>query len=441
MSKPSRLSRLAKLGGLTGRVTSGYIGNKVRDAFRNEDMRSKARKKLHLDTAKEIAASMSKMKGAAMKLGQQMAMAADALDLPAEVAGTLSKLNKDAEPIPFAHIRQDIESELGKPIDQLYSRFDPVPIGTASLGQAHAAALPDGTEVVVKVLHRGVEDSVDTDLLALKAVLLSTRAIRRPKAEVDRIFGEIRDRLLEELDYLQEAANIHAYQKLFEGEDWIRVPTLHQPWCTERILTMGRLPGVHIDGFEQNSTPEARQRAATSLAHLYYKQAFEFRTLHSDPHPGNFLFEPDGRIGLIDYGCIKRFDEFWIANYARCAEAIYREDREATLRYAIELGTWDGKGEEAAEVLWRYLDALGSGFRQGVITLGQDEEQLAEPIVLAGRKLMKFPNITLPTDILMLHRSLAGLYALSRHLKAPVDYGEIVLGYTGRAIARAEGRL
>ncbi|MCB9677448.1 MAG: AarF/ABC1/UbiB kinase family protein [Alphaproteobacteria bacterium] len=441
MSKPSRLSRLAKLGGLTSKVTGSFIGNKVKDAFRNEEMRKKAREKLQIDNAKEIVAQVSKMKGAAMKLGQQMAIAADALDLPDEVAQTLGTLNKDAEPIPFAHIREDLESELGRPMAELFARFDEVPIGTASLGQAHGAALPDGTEVVVKVLHRGVEHSVDTDLLALKAVLLSSRAIRRPKAEVDRIFGEIRDRLMEELDYLQEAANIHVYQKLFEGEDWIRIPTLHQGYCTERVLTMDRLPGVHIDEFVQTGSPEARQRAAVGLAELYYRQAFEFRTLHSDPHPGNFLFEPDGRIGLIDYGCIKRFDEFWIGTYARCAEAIYRNDRDEALKQAVELGSWDGKGDKAGDVLWAYLDAIGCGFRQGVITLGADDEQFVEPVVKAGRQLVKYPNITLPQDIIMLHRALGGLYTLSRHLRAPVDYGQIVLGYSGRAIARAEGRL
>ncbi|MEZ4320449.1 MAG: AarF/ABC1/UbiB kinase family protein [Myxococcota bacterium] len=441
MSKPSRLSRLAKLGGLTSKVTTSFIGNKVRDAFRDEDMRKKAREKLQIDNAREIVAQVSKMKGAAMKLGQQMAIAADALDLPDEVASTLGKLNKDAEPIPFQHIREDIESELGKPLSELFARFDETPIGTASLGQAHGAALPDGTEVVVKVLHRGVEHSVDTDMLALKAVLMSSRAIRRPKAEIDRIFGEIRDRLMEELDYLQEAANIHVYQELFAGEDWIRIPTLHQAWCTERILTMDRLPGVHIDRFVETATPEARQRAAIGLAELYYRQAFQFRTLHADPHPGNFLFEPDGRIGLIDYGCIKRLDEFWMASYARCAEAIYRNDRDATLKHAIELGSWDGKGDAAAEALWRYLDAIGTGFRQGTITLGADDEQFVEPVVKAGRQLVKYPNITLPQDIIMLHRSLGGLYTLSRHLKAPVDYGSIVLGYSSKAIARAEGRI
>ena len=439
MSKPSRLSRLAKLGSLTGKVTSSVIGNRVRDAFRNEDMRKKARQKLQIDNAKEIVATVGRMKGAAMKLGQQIAIAAEALDLPADVRETLGKLNMKGEPIPFAQIREDIERELDGDLETLFARFDEEPIGTASLGQAHSAQLPDGSEVVVKVLHRGVEASVETDLLALKAMLLSSRAIRRPKAEVDAIFNEIKARLEEELDYLQEAANIHTFQELFAGEDWIRIPQLHQAWCTERILTMDHLPGVHIDAFKNTGSPEARQRAARSLAELYYRQVFVFRTLHADPHPGNFLFEPDGRIGLIDYGCVKRFNEFWIGEYARCALAIHAQDREATLASAKELGAWDGRDPEGAELLWQYLSAIGAGFRMGPIVLGAEDERLVEPITRVGRKLPLYRSLQLPTDILFLHRALGGLYTLSRSLRAEVDYGEVVLRYARQAVTTAEG--
>lgn len=439
MSKPSRLSRLAKLGGLTGRVTSSVLGDRVRGAFRSGEVRKKAREKLQLDNAREIVATVGKMKGAAMKLGQQIAIAAEALDLPDDVRETLGQLNNKAEPVPFAAIREDVEAELGAPIEELFTSFDEEPIGTASLGQAHSAVLPDGSEVVVKVLHRGVEDSVETDLLALKAMLLSSRAMRRPKAEVDGIFQEIKERLEEELDYLQEAANIHTFHELFGDEDWIRIPRLHNRYCTERILTMDRLPGVHVDRFQHEGTPEARQRAAEGLAHLYYRQVFRHRTLHADPHPGNFLFEPDGRIGLIDYGCVKRFDEFWIGTYARCAMAIYADDHDATLEAARDLGAWDGQDAAGGEALWAYLRAFGTGFRMGPIVLGADDEQLVDPIMRAGRQLPLHRSVSLPPDILFLHRSLGGLYTLSRSLGGRVDYGAIVEDYADEAIRVAAG--
>ena len=439
MAKPSRFSRLAQLGGLTSRVTSSYLGNKVKDVFRDPEMRQLAKDRLHLDNAREIVDTVGRMKGAAMKLGQQLAIAADALDLPPEVAATLGQLNTKGEPIPFAQIKEDIEAQLEGTLAELFSRFDEVPLGTASLGQAHTAALPDGTEVVVKVLHRGVENGVETDLLALKAVLMSARTMRRPKSEIDAIFDEIKARLHEELDYLQEAVNIHTYQQLFAGQDWIRIPAIHQRWCTERVLTMDRIPGVHIEHFAVDGSEAARQRAAESLAELYYRQAFDFRTLHADPHPGNFLFDEDGTIGLIDFGCIKRFDEFFIADYARCAEAIYRQDRPAAMAAAQDIGSWDGEGAEAGDALWAYLDALGRGFRMGRIRLGTDDERLNEGVMRAARELPKYRNVVLPSEILFLQRSLGGLYTLSRQLRGSVDYGAIAMRYCKLAIARANG--
>ena len=441
MSKPSRLSRLAKLGTLTGRMTTGFLREQVRGAFQTESVRQKAKEKLQLDQARELVATVGKMKGAAMKLGQQMAIAAEALDLPEDVAATLNQLNSKGEPVPFDTIREDIEAEIEGPLDTRFAHVDPVPIGSASLGQAHAATLHDGTEVVVKVLHRGVEHSVETDLLALKAILLSSRAMRRPKAEVDGVFDEIKARLTEELDYLQEAANIHTFQQLFGGEAWVQVPSIHAWGCTDRILTMDRIRGVHIDQFKHEASPDARDRAANGLAQLYYRQVFEYRTLHADPHPGNFLFQDDGTIGLLDFGCVKRFDVYWMGHYARCAMAVFEDDRATALDAAREMGAWDGTDLAAGEVFWNYLQAIGAGFRQGPLVLGAEGENLVEPLRHWGRQLPFHRGITLPPNILFLHRSLGGLYTLSRQIKGEVDYGAVVQHYASRAVARADGSL
>ena len=152
-----------------------------------------------------------------MKVGQGLAMASRHLDLPPEVAQQLKKLEKDAEPVPFLSIKEDVERALERPLETAFSRFDEKPLGTASLAQAHRAALPDGTEVVVKVLHRGIDGSVKTDLMALKALFLGSRMLRRDRSEVDAAFAEIEARLTEELDYLQEAANIETFHEQWKG--------------------------------------------------------------------------------------------------------------------------------------------------------------------------------------------------------------------------------
>lgn len=441
MAGGGRLSRLAKLGSLTSKVTSSYLGSRVRDVFRDEEMRKKAREKLHVDNAREIVRTVGRMKGAAMKLGQQMAVAAKSLDLPDEVADTLGKLHSDAEPVPFTTIREDLEQQLERPLSELFADFDEAPLGTASLGQAHVARLPDGTEVVVKVLHRGVEDTLDADMLALKAVLLSGRVLRRDKQEIEDAFAEIHARLSEELDYLQEAANIQAFHDVIGDDPRLRLPRLHPSLCTERVLVMDRLPGVHLDAFLKTASPEARQRAGVTLAHTYYGCVFRHRMLHADPHPGNYLFEDDGRVGLVDFGCIKRFDEFWVGTYARAAVAAVRGDREVALSAAAELGAWDGTTPGDGDIIWDFCDAVAMGLRGGEITLGAGHEAFLEQMRPVIKRFVLTPSVRVPKDVLFLHRSLAGLYSLARQLEVTADFGEIMLDHAEHAIARAEGRL
>ena len=139
-----RLKRLARLGGLTGRLT----GHGIRERLFGDGDRTEA--------ARDLAESLSQLKGAAMKVGQQIAVAASALDLPKDVQHALKKLERDAEPVPWWTIQKILERELEDHPDDLFASFDREPLGTASLAQAHAATLHDGRRVVVKVLHRGV---------------------------------------------------------------------------------------------------------------------------------------------------------------------------------------------------------------------------------------------------------------------------------------------
>lgn len=436
----SRWKRLATLGGLGGRVGSSYLGAKVREVFQDEDGRDHGRDAVNLDNAVRIANTLSQLKGAAMKLGQQLAVAAGSLDLPPEVAGALSKLHRDAEPVPFAIIREDVETSLERPLAEVFASFDERPLGTASLGQAHVARLPDGREVVVKVLHRGVAQSVDTDLLALRAILVGSRALRRDRAEVEGAFDEIRARLSEELDYLQEAVNLQQFHEALGHDPRVRIPRLHHALCTDRVLTMDRLPGRHLDAFLETATPEARQTAGLTLADLYYTQVFDLRMLHADPHPGNYLFEDDGRVGFVDFGCVKRFDLYWIANYARAAISALRSETDGVLAACYDLGTWNGTDPEDAELLWDFADAMCQGFRGGPRTLGPEHERFMDDLGPVLKRFVARPSVKIPRDVLFAHRSLGGLYTIHRRLGTRADFGAILCRHAEVAVARAEGR-
>ncbi len=421
MASPPKgpLRRLASLSGLTSRVTSSYVGQRLVGAFQDAEARQQTMERLHVRNAERIVETVGRLKGAAMKVGQSVAMVAGSLDLPEEVRGVLGRLHDKVEPIPFEQIREDVEASLGRPLLEAFASFDPEPLGTASLGQVHGARLPDGREVVVKVLHRGVEGSVASDLSALKAVLVTGRLLNRDRAEVDAMFEEIRIRLEEELDYLQEAANIADFQRFFAGDERVRIPGVHHGWSTERVLTLDRLPGMPLETFLQTASPDARQRAGVTLVDMFYRMVYKHNTLHADPHPGNYLFEADGRVGLLDYGCVRRFDPYWIAHYASAALAAVARDRQSCLDHCRAIDCLDADAPEAAnEALWRFCELLTWPYRQGGYELGgEQDEALFKEIPVAIARLVQHRQIHSTRELLFMHRSLGGIYALERRLR------------------------
>ncbi|MFT6160476.1 MAG: putative unusual protein kinase regulating ubiquinone biosynthesis (AarF/ABC1/UbiB family) [Myxococcota bacterium] len=429
---------MAKLGTLGGKVGARWVQDRVNGAMGRAET---ARDKVRARTATDIAETLGTLKGAAMKAGQQLAMAAQHMDLPDEVKAPLAKLHKDAEPIPFDRIREVVEAELEGTLDTLFSSFDRIPIGTASLAQAHAATLPDGTAVVIKVLHDGVLDGLDADLLALKALLQSGRLFGRPKNEINGLYNEIEARLREELDYFQEAANIADFQRVYGSDPRVRIPHTHPKYSTERVLTMDHLPGVSLDEFAKTASPEIKQKVGLTLAELFLEMTFEHRLLHADPHPGNYLFEPDGRIGMIDFGCVKRFDEFFIGTYSSVALNAFNGEREACLQSCRDIGAWKGDNPRAGELIWEFCQAIVAPFQTGPLLLGGPRDTVVEDASAVGKQLWKFNEIGGSSSMVFLHRTLGGLYTLARSLDVEADFKPMLLESFGRAVARAEGTL
>lgn len=438
--KTSRLRRVARLGGLSSRVGSSFLGQRVRGIFQDEALRREAMDRLYVENAEKIARTMGSMKGAAMKVGQQLAQVVEGMDLPPEVAASLRSLNDRAEPVDFSYIHQEIERQLEAPIEELFQRVDPEPLGTASLAQAHAAWLPDGTAVVVKVLHPGVEDTVEADLGALKSIFVGGRVLNRSRGEIEDIFAEIRDRLYEELDYYQEAANIEYFRRELSDLDGLRIPGTYPKYCTARVLTMDRLPGVPLETFLKIAGDGARQRAGLTLAHTLFRMIYDLRTLHADPHAGNYLFESDGTVGLLDFGCVKRFDEYFVADYARLALAAIAGDRDAAIAKLRGMGALEGDRQGAEDLLWELVEAMASPFREGFSVAGGHADSLQERIHRLGPRFVRYPEIRTLRDMIYLHRSLAGTYSMLRQLHTEADWGALIRPYLRLAIDRAEGR-
>ncbi len=437
----SKTGRLVRLGGLTSRVSGSYVGQRIKGVFQDEEKRAKALKKLHLDNAERVVETMGALKGAAMKVGQSIALVADGMDLPPEVAKILSKLNNKAEPIPFGVIKEDIEAELGRPLEEVFSFVDETALGTASLAQAHVARLLDGREVVVKVLHRGIEGSVDADLSALKRILVTGRVLKRERAEIDAIFDEIKARLEEELDYFQEAANLEYFHTALAHMPEVQIPKTHPELCTERVLTMDRIDGVSLDEFLETATPEAKDRAGTLLATVFHEMFYKLRALHADPHGGNYLFREDGGIGIVDFGCVKRFDSYWVGHYATLAHSGLFGDRDSAIAKCKELEILVGDNAEAEELLWEVCTIIAKAFPGRPYRCGSDEDTVLDEVRKLGPRLLRRQELKSPPQLVYLHRTLGGIYGMLRGLGHVCDYRAMFKPYAEHAIGVAAGTI
>lgn len=435
----STFSRLAKLGALTTKVTGSYLGQQLAGMVQSEHKRREALDRLHIQNAGRIVQNLGNLKGAAMKVGQAVAQVIDSIDVPLEARAMLGRLHDKAEPVPWETVRARIEQELGGSVTSLFATIDPSPLGTASLGQVHAATLPDGADVVIKILHGGVEDAVHSDLAALKSLLIGGRVLKRSKAEIDGWFEEIEARLAEEVDYEHEARNLDAFRRVLSGDPDVTVPRVHAGWSTKRVLTMERLHGKPLAAFVATGTPEARQRAGTTLGRVFFELFYGHRMIHGDPHPGNYLFAPDGKIGLLDFGCARYFDLEWVADYGACAIYTRREQREPMMRHAMAIGALTQRDAEAEELLWELARAIGIPFRGGPFLTGGPDDDAHQKIAKVIPRILLNGKLRTPKELVFLHRALGGIYTINKQLKPVTDWGQVIENAYAKAL-RDSGR-
>ena len=245
-----------------------------------------------------------------IKLGQLLSTRSDIV--PAAYLRELSKLQDSAPPVPAATINELVEEELGALPDQVFASFNTQPLASASIGQAHLATLHDGTEVVVKVRRPQINEVIETDLAILQN--LANRVSRRwEAAENYNLPGLVSDfavSLRRELDYLSEGKNAERFAANFAADPDVHIPRVFWATTTARVLTLERITGTKVDnlaGLDRAGVD--RSALATKAAGVAVRMVFEHGFFHADPHPGNLFIEPDGRIGLIDFGMVGEVDD------------------------------------------------------------------------------------------------------------------------------------
>ena len=275
----------------------------------------------------------------AIKLGQILSTRADLL--PVAYIDELAKLRDRVPSVPAAAIRSEIERELGRPVEELFARFDDEPLAAASIGQVHAARLPTGEEVVVKVQKPGVaaQVQVDLDLLRDLARLAQRHSSLAQEYDLVAIAEEFAWTLRGELDYQREGRNAEAFRRQFAGNPDVVIPEIAWSHSTERVLTMQRLEGVSIDDVDGLCRLGVDPHAlAVRSANLVLAEIFDHGFYHADPHPGNFLVMAGGVIGALDFGMVGRISGAMQLDLLDMVSAVVDEDAERAVDAMEALG-------------------------------------------------------------------------------------------------------
>ncbi|MGH3638863.1 MAG: ABC1 kinase family protein [Mycobacterium sp.] len=339
-----RTKRVLKVGELATSVGSSYIWEALKSPFRSAGKRQQALLDTHIRNALRIVESSKELKGAFMKLVQMLSMRDDIL--PAEALSVLSVVQSQVPPMDYAEIRGQVKRELGKAPEQLFASFDEEAFAAASLGQVHRATLKSGEEVVVKVQYPGVDVTVQQDLRNVKALLqvftMIGRDVMRQNIDQSEVYQELEERLHEELDYINEAKNIALFQKMFRDDDEVVIPDVYPAYSSRRVLTMSRLEGYPFaDVLKPGVDQSLKDWVAIKFFRVAWRQIFEFGTLHTDPHPGNYLITYHPKLAILDFGSIRIFPEPIRKGYLGLAAGILRRDEKAMAKSLVQLGFID----------------------------------------------------------------------------------------------------
>src|SRR5919106_4649516 len=328
-SRNQRRLELARVGGRTG---ADFALHRARRTFAGAERQAELDHRFGLRTAEQVTEALGNMKGAFMKLGQM----ASYLDtgLPDHVRQALAGLQQDAPPMSADLAASVVERELGAGPDQAFLEWDPVPIAAASIGQVHRAITSDERAVAVKVQYPGVDEAIRSDLAAAGPVY-DAMGLLLPGFDPGPVLAEIRARVSEELDYANEARNQQLFADFYRDHPFISVPDVLMHLSTPRVLTTELAEGARFEelaGWDQDE----RDRAGEAIYRFVFRSLYRLQAFNGDPHPGNYLFRPGGRVTFLDFGLVKHFTPPEIGLFGEMIRAMVMDGDTARYRRIIE---------------------------------------------------------------------------------------------------------
>jgi predicted unusual protein kinase regulating ubiquinone biosynthesis (AarF/ABC1/UbiB family) len=367
---------------------------------------------LDLDALSAMVASIGQLKGVAMKVGQIMSYIDVAL--PDDLRAALAVLQTQSPPMPFERVVEIVNSDLGPHAAELLAKMAPTPAAAASIGQVHRAELPGGQIVAVKVRYPDIEKAIASDFRPA-AIGTKIGALFYPGAKIDEMVKEARERFLQECDYLHEAESQRRFAQIYDGHPTIMVPAVHPDFCGPRVLTSSWMDGLDFEAYlSTNPSSAERDRLGEALFEFYVGTLFRQGLYNCDPHPGNYLFLPDGRIAMLDYGCVREFTAEFVAKLASLTHAVHSDKVEDLHRVFVDLEmVREGRRYDFDTARTLVRSFYGPMLRDEVQAIEVGEGMTFKGMVKSKRELMK---LRLPGEFLFLLRIRFGLMSVLARL-------------------------
>jgi predicted unusual protein kinase regulating ubiquinone biosynthesis (AarF/ABC1/UbiB family) len=442
-----RLARTARVGGLVTGQGLRWAGMRTANRVRTPERAAAAQSERTAALVSQLVDQLGQMRGAAMKVGQMISMVefdGVAEEQQDELQRKLAALRDDVPPVPFADLERLMRQEFGGPLRRVFSDFDERAFAAASIGQVHRATTVDGDEVVVKIQYPGVAEAVETDLRNATLLLPLVKRLA-PGLDAKALAAELRERIGEELDYELEAQNQRRIERLLRGHPFVTVPRVYTDLSTRRVLVSEYVEGERFESVRRADEAQ-RDLYGEIVFRFYFGLLYRDQIALGDPHPGNYLLRPDGRVCFLDFGLVRDVDAARVADEREIALAVRDKDAEL-LKQALIAGGYlpagraDAVDADFALTLMRmaikwYAVPGERRFSPDGAPRGPGRER-PDSEERAAMKL-QVNQLTLPPEAILIRRMHGIVAIVLEQLRAGADWGAIAAEYLHAAAPATE---
>jgi predicted unusual protein kinase regulating ubiquinone biosynthesis (AarF/ABC1/UbiB family) len=415
---------------LTARNATRFAGNRARRMITPAERRAELDTQFAVRTAEDVAKELGEMKGVLMKVGQLVSFIAEGL--PDEAQQALAVLQADAAPMAPTLAAGVVEAELGGPPEQIFRRWDDLPVAAASIGQVHRAESKDRRELAVKVQFPGVSAAIEEDLDGAEVMYQVFSALALNGLDARGLVDELRARMREELDYRLEAANVLEFARHFAGHPWVRIPTLVPELSRSRVLTTEWVEGMSWDEFASSASKETKDRVGEVIWRFGQHSIMRLGAFNGDPHPGNYRFHHDGSVTFLDFGLVKRWTpgEWELLEPSLDAIVVHRDPD--MLVAAMEHSGFLAEGHNLDPA--RVYDYVSSPYRPYLVdefTFTRDwmRDTLGRIFDLNGPHAEVIAKLNMPPSFVILDRVVWGVSAILGKLGVTNPWRAMLLEY------------